>query len=254
MNAEALEKGAIMSQNGTGALSPEAGAAKPETTADDTTTGEADQPNGAVKAPSEADVTTDVRERSSEAEDAGNASKPGGAWRLSVSVSLRGLLVAALVTVAVAAAATFGWLYFDARQQLAAQAHSAANNARAEKISLDYATAAAAMNFQDLNGWKSKLVAGTSPELKEKLTKAADSMEQILVPLQWTSTAQPLAAKVRSETAGIYVVDCFVGVQTKTVQAPDPLQSTATYSLTLDSNKNWQITDVGGISAVVGQR
>jgi hypothetical protein len=30
--------------------------------------------------------------------------------------------------------------------------------------------------------------------------------------------------------------------------------STATYSLTLDSNKNWQITDVGGIGALTGQR
>jgi hypothetical protein len=97
-------------------------------------------------------------------------------------------------------------------------------------------------------------VAGTSPELNDKLSKAAESMQQILIPLQWTSNARPLIAKVRSNTAGIYVVDCFVSVQTKTMQAPDPLMSTATYSLTLDSNKNWQITDVGGIGALTGQR
>jgi len=42
-------------------------------------------------------------------------------------------------------------------------------------------------------------------------------------------------------------VDSFVSVQTKTIQAPDALQSTATYSTTIDSNNNWQITDVGGI-------
>jgi Mce-associated membrane protein len=45
-----------------------------------------------------------------------------------------------------------------------------------------------------------------------------------------------------------------VGVQTKTVQAPDGLQSTATYSITVDSNHDWQISEVGGIGAVVGQK
>jgi len=42
------------------------------------------------------------------------------------------------------------------------------------------------------------------------------------------STAQPLVAKVRSDTNGIYVIDTFVSVLTKTTQAPDSLQSTAT--------------------------
>ena len=118
-------------------------------------------------------------------------------------------------------------------------------------MALDYAVNAAAMDFKDLGAWKSRLVEGTSPQLKEKLSKAADSMEQILVPLQWNSTAKPLVAKVRSQEGGIYVVDAFVSVLTKTVQAPEGLQSTATYSITLDGNNNWQITDVGGIDAVM---
>ncbi len=79
-------------------------------------------------------------------------------------------------------------------------------------------------------------------------------MEQILVPLEWNSTAQPLVAKVRSDTNGIYVIDTFVSVLTKTTQAPDNLQSTATYSITIDSNDNWQISDVGGIGAVAGSK
>jgi hypothetical protein len=58
-------------------------------------------------------------------------------------------------------------------------------------------------------------------------------------------------AKVRSSAGGIYTVDCFVSVQTKTVQAPDALQSTATYSVTIDSNQNWVITDVGGIGSMM---
>lgn len=172
----------------------------------------------------------------------------------SISVSVRGLIVGGIGVALVVALVVVGWLYVDARQQLSAQAAQAANDARAEKIALDYAVSAATMDFNDLQGWKVKLVAGTSPELSEKLSAAGSSMEQVLVPLQWSSSAQPLVAKVRSSTGGIYVVDSFVSVQTKTVQAPEALQSTATYSTTIDSNNNWLITDVGGIGSAMGPK
>lgn len=134
--------------------------------------------------------------------------------------------------------------------EVEAQQRQSANDRHAEQIALDYAVNAATMNFQDLNKWKNQLVGGTTPTLNAKLTKAAGSMEQLLIPLQWASTAQPLAAKVRSGDNGVYVVDTFVSVLTKTTQAPDNLQSTATYSITIDSNQNWQISDVGGIGAI----
>jgi len=172
----------------------------------------------------------------------------------SISVGVRSLVIGAVIAVMAAAIATLGWLYIDVKRQLDAQASQSANDARAEKIALDYAVNAAAMNYDDLQAWKVKLVAGTSPELNQKLTEAAKSMEQIVVPLQWTSTAEPLVAKVRSNAAGTYIVDSFVSVQTKTVQGPEALQSTATYSVTIDSNHDWQITDVGGVGAVVGPR
>lgn len=187
-------------------------------------------------------------------EDAGSEDEKSAAKksaRRQVSISLRGLAAGALITVLVGAIGALVWLYLGAQHRLDAQGRQSENYAHAEKIALDYATNAAAMNAQDLNAWKVKLVAGTTPELKEKLTKAATSMEQILAPLQWNSTASPLIAKVRSNNGAVYVVDAFVGVQTKTIQAPDPLQSTAAYSLTIDSSKNWEITDVGGIGAVV---
>ena len=170
-----------------------------------------------------------------------------------ISISLRGLMLTALVTALVIALGVLGWLYAGARSTLAAQDRAAAARSHAEDVATDYAVNAAQMDYQDFNGWKVKLVNGTSPELKDKLTKAADSMQQILGPLQWKSTARPLAAKVRSDAGGIYTVDAFVSVLTKTMQAPDGLQSTATYSVTLDSKNNWQITDVGGIDAVVGK-
>jgi Mce-associated membrane protein len=168
-----------------------------------------------------------------------------------VSLSVRALIVGAVMVLLAAGLATMTWLYVGERADAQATAHAATDRQRAEQIALDYAVNAAAMNFQDLNAWKGQLVNGTSPELKGRLSKAADSMEQLLVPLQWTSTAKPLAAKVRSDTNGVYVVDTFVSVLTKTTQAPDNLQSTATYSITIDSNNDWLITDVGGIGAVV---
>jgi hypothetical protein len=118
-------------------------------------------------------------------------------------------------------------------------------------MALDYAVNAATMDYKDLQAWKVKLVAGTTPELNKRLSEAGTSMEQVLVPLEWSSSARPLVAKVRSNNGGIYVVDSFVSVQTKTIQSPEALQSTATYSTTIDSNNNWQITDVGGIGSAL---
>lgn len=171
-----------------------------------------------------------------------------------VSLSVRTLIASVVILMLVAGVGVMTWLYLGEHDKVAAQQSQAANYQRAGQIALDYAVNAATMNFQDLNTWKGKLVNGTTPSLNDKLTKAATSMEQILVPLEWNSTAQPLVAKVRSDTNGIYVVDTFVSVLTKTTQAPDNLQSTATYSITIDSNSNWQISDVGGIGAVAGAK
>lgn len=174
--------------------------------------------------------------------------------RRTVSISLRSLLLSATVAVLAVVAAVMTWLYLGERNIVATQRLAADNRAHAEQLALDYAVKAAAMSFQDLNAWKAQLVDGTTPELKDKLAKAANSMEQLLIPLQWTSTAKPLVAKVRSDENGVYVVDTFVSVLTKTTQSPDNIQSTATYSITIDGNNNWLISDVGGIGAVVGGR
>ena len=174
--------------------------------------------------------------------------------RLQLSVSLRGLAAVVLGLGVVIAIAIPTWLYFGTQHRLDALERVAADKTHAEKVALDYATEAAAMNYQDLNEWRGKLVAGTSPELNDKLTKAATQMEQILVPLEWTSTARPLAAKVRSVTGQSYVVDAFVSVLTKTVQAPEPLQSTATYSVTIDGSQDCKITDVGGVGNALGSK
>ena len=171
-----------------------------------------------------------------------------------ISISLRTLAVATVIGGLIAAVGVMTWLYLGAKAKVDDQARQAANSSHAEQIALDYAVNAAVMDYKDLGPWKQNLVKGTTPELNDKLTKAATAMEQILLPLQWSSTAKPLAAKVRSDDNGVYVVDAFVGVMTKTVQAADTLQSTATYSITIDSNNAWKISDVGGIGSVVADK
>lgn len=168
-----------------------------------------------------------------------------------VSISVRSLVFSLVAAVLVGTIGVLAWLLVDARGQVRADDRRNADYARAEQIALDYAVDAAAIDYRDLDAWKVQLVKGTTPELKDRLTKAGDSMEQILAPLQWSSTARPLAAKVRTEIDGSYIVDSFVSVLTKTLQAPEGLQSTATYSLTIDSRNDWQISDVGGIDAAV---
>lgn len=187
-----------------------------------------------------------------EGDDAQGSGSESGRTDRRVSLSLRALLTGVVILALAVALGAMTWLYIGERATVQAQVNAADGRKHAEQIALDYAVQAAAMNFQDINTWKNHLVSGTSPELTDKLTKAAKSMEQLLIPLQWTSTAEPLTAKVRTDTNGVYVVDTFVSVLTKTTQAPDNLQSTATYSITIDGNDNWLITDVGGIGAVVG--
>ncbi|OBJ71987.1 hypothetical protein [Mycobacterium sp. 1274756.6] len=206
------------------------------------------------EAPASASAEEAATPEESPARAATGQPAPHSGRQVRLTVSLRGLAIGSIIAVLVVAVAVLAWLYRSAQEKVDEQTERTQNYARAEQVSLDYAVEAAAMDFADLDSWKSKLVAGTSPELNKRLSKAAVDMEQILVPLEWTSTAQPLVAKVRSETDGVYVVDCFVSVLTTTVQADGPLQSTATYSVTLDSADNWQITDVGGIGAVVGER
>jgi len=200
------------------------------------------------------EATTEKVEPKEKEGKTADTNRAGKGARRQVSISFRSLAAGALIVSLVGAVGVLTWLYVGAERKIDTQARQSENIARAEKIGLGYATNAAAMNFQDLDSWKVKLVVGTSPDLKDRLTKAAEQMKQILVPLQWNSSAQPLAAKVRSNKGGIYDVDSFVSVQTKTAQGPDALQSTATYRVTIDSNKDWQITDVGGIGAAVAEK
>ncbi|MBO0852609.1 MAG: hypothetical protein J2P18_02435 [Nocardia sp.] len=170
------------------------------------------------------------------------------------SISLTRLLTGVVIAACVIACAVLGWRMHSKSNEIDGLHRQAADSAHAESVALDYATGAADMDFHNLASWRGKLTKGTTPELSNRLTQASNSMEQIITPLQWTATAKPIAAKVRSESGGLYTVDCFVNVMTKNQQAPDGITSTATYKLTIDSNHNWVITDISGIDSALATK
>ncbi|MGW0021463.1 hypothetical protein ACWDUD_24365 [Rhodococcus sp. NPDC003382] len=145
--------------------------------------------------------------------------------------------------------AVVGWQWNDARNERDALLSDAAARAEAEEVALGYARGAAEMDFRDLGSWRSRLTSGTTPELTDRLVKAATSMEQIIVPLQWTSTALPITAKAVTGPDGTFTVDCFVSVRTTNAQVPEGIVSTATYRLGMDNRDGWTITEISGIGA-----
>lgn len=199
-------------------------------------------------------------EESSTAVDEGkDTTKDANPPRRVFDVLLRRSLISTALLVA--AAVTIGLLAWslhrsqrserEARASLVSMQDAAGARQRSEQIALDYSRGAAEMDFKDIPAWTKRLTANTSPELTKKLKDAATSMEQIVVPLQWVSTPTPITSAVRSERDGVYVVNSFLSVMTKNVQAPNGVQSTATYTVTINSKDNWVITDVGGVDSAM---
>ncbi|MGI5221617.1 hypothetical protein [Nocardia sp. CA-290969] len=174
------------------------------------------------------------------------ADRPG-----TVSIQVSSLVRGALIAVLAVAAIVFAVLYFIARGDLADRDEKVADDRHAEQLATDYAVGAATVNFKDLDAWVTALKTNTTPQLSGKFDETAPKLEQILVPLQWTSTATPIAAKVVSEQDGVYKVNVFVDVTSTNAQNPDGTQTTVTYTVTLDENDGWQITDVGGVDGAL---
>ncbi|WP_280459465.1 hypothetical protein [Nocardia carnea] len=174
------------------------------------------------------------------------AERPGTV-SIQVSSLVRGVLIAVLAVVAI----VFAALYFTARSDLAERDERAADDRHAEQLATEYAVGAATVNFQDLDAWITALKQNTTPQLAGKFDETAPKLEQILVPLQWTSTASPITAKVMSEQDGVFKVNVFVNVTSTNAQNPDGTQTTVTYTVTLDENAGWQITDVGGVDGAL---
>jgi Mce-associated membrane protein len=162
--------------------------------------------------------------------------------------SIRPSIVAWTVAVGALAIATvvFAVLWQGVRADLAQREAVVVDQGRAEQIATDYAIGAATVNYQNLDDWIGKLKANTTPQLGGKFDATASKLEQILVPLKWMSAATPITAKVMSENSGLYTVNVFVNVNSTNAQTPEGTQNTVTYTVTVDENSGWKITDVGG--------
>ncbi|MGW6728561.1 hypothetical protein ACWF9G_21890 [Nocardia sp. NPDC055029] len=165
----------------------------------------------------------------------------------TVSFRLSTVLVVVTIAVLAAAAVTFASLYLAARSTIAERDAGAADNRHAERIATDYGVGASTIDYRDVAAWFARLRSGTSPQLAAKFEATAPQLEQILLPLQWTSTATPLSASVISESGGIYKVNAYFTVVSTSAQTPGGSATTVTYSLTIDRAAGWQITEVGGL-------
>ncbi|WP_433566153.1 hypothetical protein ACQP1O_13570 [Nocardia sp. CA-151230] len=84
-----------------------------------------------------------------------------------------------------------------------------------------------------------------------KFDATAPKLQQILVPLKWTSSATPISTVVTSESGGVYKVNVFLNVTSTNAQTPDGGATTVTYNVTVDGGAGWKISDVGGLDGAL---
>ncbi|WP_040810424.1 hypothetical protein [Nocardia concava] len=169
----------------------------------------------------------------------------------AVSVPVRTLAWSAAVAVPTVTALVLGVQLVSARDDLSAREATAADNAHAEQVASDYAVGASTVNFADFDSWVARLKKNTAPALSTKFESTAPKLQDLLTPLKWTSTGSPISAKVVSESAGVYKVNVFVNVSSTNAQNPDGARTTVTYNVTVDSNADWKISDVGGLDGAL---
>ncbi|MFE7796498.1 hypothetical protein [Nocardia sp. NPDC057440] len=193
--------------------------------------------------------TPTARETTASTIAAASDAKPARPATVSIQVStvIRGAVITALVV----AVCVLSGLLWSARHDIAQRNDRAADDRKAEQVATEYSVGAATVNYQDINAWVAKLKANTAPQLANKFEATGPKLEQILVPLKWTSTAAPITAKVMSEQDGIFEVNVFVNVSSTNAQSPEGAQTSVTYNVTLDKNSGWKITDVGGVDGAL---
>ncbi|MFF2557662.1 hypothetical protein ACFVUS_42155 [Nocardia sp. NPDC058058] len=166
----------------------------------------------------------------------------------TVSLKLSTLGTVAAAVLLIGALITVSALWLSARGDLSDRDTAAADAQRAEQIATDYSVGASNINFSDLNSWTGRLKANTTPTLANKFEATAPKLQEILVPLKWTSSATPVTAKVMSQNNGVYQVNVFLNVTSTNAQNPQGVQTTVTYTVAVDPNNGWKVADVGGMN------
>lgn len=169
----------------------------------------------------------------------------------TVSIPVRTLAWCAAVVAPVVIAVVLAVQLASARGDIARRTAVAADDSHAEQVASDYAVGASTVNFADFDSWVARLKKNTAPALSNKFDATAPKLQDLLTPLKWTSTGSPIAAKVISEAAGVYKVNVFVNVSSTNAQNPDGAQTTVTYTVSVDRNAGWKISDVGGLDGAL---
>lgn len=169
----------------------------------------------------------------------------------TVSISVSAVLQYALIVILLTTTIIFGFLYNASRSEIAARDTRSEDNMHAQQVATDYAVGASTIDYRNTTQWLDKLKTNTTPQLAAKFDATSQQLEEILLPLQWTSTATPVAAMVTSESEGIYKVNSFLNVKSVSAQNPDGILTTVAYAITIDRNNDWKITDVGGMDGIL---
>ncbi|PXX61517.1 Mce-associated membrane protein [Nocardia tenerifensis] len=180
-----------------------------------------------------------------------DAAEPKTAAPKTISIRLSTVALAAGLAALTATTVVFGTLWNSARGELADRDDAVAADRRAEQVATDYAVGASNINFQDVNAWVAKLKTNTTPQLANKFDATATKLQDILVPLKWTSTSAPITAKVMNTDNGVYKVNVFLNVTSTSAQTPEGAQATVTYTVNVDPNNGWKIADVGGMAGAL---
>ncbi|WP_228787060.1 hypothetical protein [Nocardia farcinica] len=171
--------------------------------------------------------------------------------RAKIEISLGGLTAAGMCAALVVVSTVLAVLLIGARGELDRDRALAGDRDRAEQVALDYAVGAATVDHQNLDTWLAQLKNGTTGELSAKFDATAPALQEILGPLRWQSSATPITAQVTSESGGVYVVSAFVDVNSTSAQNSEGARTTVTYTVTVDKNAEWKITDVGGLDGAM---
>ncbi|MBL1078149.1 hypothetical protein JK358_27455 [Nocardia sp. 2] len=164
----------------------------------------------------------------------------------TVSLKLSTLAVAAAAVVLIAALVTTTTLWLSARGDLADEQAQAADDRHAEQVATDYAVGAATLNYADFTSWTNRLKANTTDSLAQKFDSSATKLQEILVPLKWTSSPTPLGAQVIDRSNGAYKVNVYLNVTSTNAQNPDGVLTTIYYTVSVNPG-DWKVTEVSGI-------
>lgn len=170
----------------------------------------------------------------------------GTRWRQPWVVALTAVAVIAVIATAVLAV-----LFARSSSELSSLRTLNADKAAAETVAGDYAVGAATFTHTDLAPWAAALKKGTADELNSRFDVAVQTLTPLIQEVQWVQTAELIAAKTIDVRADrLFVVQVFVATAMTSTQNPGGLNTVTPYTITLDRDANWLITDVAGIGGV----